>query len=44
MLPDSEAPTVLNALAAKYGLMGWWTTSDVTGSPATRAVVGITVP
>ena len=25
MLPDSEAPAVLDALAAKYGLMGWWT-------------------
>ena len=44
MLPHSEAPAVLNALAAKYGLMGWWTRMMNRFTGDTRAVVGITVP
>jgi PPOX class probable F420-dependent enzyme len=44
MLPDSEAPAVLNALVAKYGLLGWWTRMMFRFVGDTRAVVGITVP
>ena len=44
MLPDSEAPAVLDALAAKYGLVGWWTRMMHRFVGDTRAVVGITIP
>jgi hypothetical protein len=44
MLPDTEAPVVLDALAAKYGLMGWWTRMMQRFTGDTRAVVGITIP
>jgi len=43
MMPDSEAPTVLNALAAKYGVMGRWTRA-MSRFTRGRAVIGITVP
>jgi len=43
MMPDSEAPIVLNALAAKYGVMGWWTRA-MSRFTRGRAVIGITVP
>ena len=44
MLPNSEAPAVLNALAAKYGLRGWWTRMMQRFTGDTRAVVGVTIP
>jgi len=44
LLPDSEAPAVLNALASKYGLLGWWTRMMHRFTGDTRAVVGITIP
>ena len=44
LLPDSEAPAVLDALAAKYGLMGWWTRMMQRFTGDTRAVVGVTIP
>jgi PPOX class probable F420-dependent enzyme len=43
IMPDSEARTVLNALAAKYGVMGWWTRM-MSRFTRGRAVIGITVP
>jgi PPOX class probable F420-dependent enzyme len=44
MLPDSEAPAVLDALATKYGLMGWWTRMMNRFTGDTRAVIGVTIP
>ncbi|MGS0684225.1 PPOX class F420-dependent oxidoreductase [Nakamurella sp. GG22] len=44
MLPHSEAPAVLGALAAKYGLMGWWTKLMNRFTGDTRAVIGVTIP
>ena len=45
MLPDSEAPVVLNALAAKYGLLGWLRPGAMSRlHPAAGRVIGITVP
>jgi PPOX class probable F420-dependent enzyme len=44
MLPDSEAPAVLDALASKYGLLGWWTRMMQRFTGDTRAVIGVTVP
>lgn len=44
LLPNSEAPAVLNALAAKYGLLGWWTRMMHRFVGDTRAVVGVTIP
>jgi len=43
IMPDAEARTVLNALAAKYGVMGWWTRM-MSRFTRGRAVIGITVP
>jgi hypothetical protein len=43
MLPDSEAPAVLSALASKYGVMGWWTKMMQRFTGDTRAVVGVTI-
>jgi len=43
-MPNSEAPAVLNALAAKYGVLGWWTRMMYRFTGDTRAVVGITIP
>jgi uncharacterized protein len=43
IMPDSEARAVLNALAAKYGVMGWWTRM-MSRFTRGRAVIGITVP
>lgn len=42
VMPDTEAPAVLKALAHKYGVMGWWTRmmSQFTKG---RAVIGIVV-
>ncbi len=44
MLPNSEAPAVLKALASKYGFQGWWTRMMHRFVSDTRAVVGITIP
>jgi hypothetical protein len=44
LLPDSEAPAVLNALASKYGFRGWFTKMMYRFTGDTRAVVGVTVP
>jgi PPOX class probable F420-dependent enzyme len=44
MMLDAEAPTVLDALAAKYGLLGWWTRLMNRFTGDTRAVVGVTIP
>ena len=44
MLPDSEAPAVLNALASKYGFKGWWTRMMYRFTGDTRAVIGVTIP
>ena len=44
LLPDSEAPAVLNALAAKYGFRGWWTRMMHRFTGDTRAVIGVTIP
>jgi PPOX class probable F420-dependent enzyme len=44
MLPDSEAPAVLDALASKYGFAGWWTRMMYRFTGNTRAVVGVTIP
>jgi len=43
IMPDAEARTVLNALAAKYWVMGWWTRM-MSRFTRGRAVIGITVP
>ncbi len=43
LLPDSEAPAVLSALASKYGVMGWWTKMMQRFTGDTRAVVGVTI-
>jgi PPOX class probable F420-dependent enzyme len=44
MLPDTEAPAVLNALASKYGFLGWWTRMMQRFTGDTRAVIGVTIP
>jgi len=44
MLPDTEAPAVLGALAAKYGLRGRWTRLMNRFTGDTRAVIGVTIP
>ena len=44
MLPNSEAPAVLNALASKYGFRGWWTKMMQRFTGDTRAVIGVTIP
>jgi PPOX class probable F420-dependent enzyme len=44
LLPDSEARAVLDALASKYGLLGWWTRMMQRFTGDTRAVIGVTIP
>ena len=44
LLPDAEAPVVLDALVAKYGFMGWLTKTMQRFTGDTRAVIGITIP
>jgi PPOX class probable F420-dependent enzyme len=44
LLPESEIPALLDALAGKYGLLAWLTTLSVRYFGRRGAVIGVVVP